>query len=103
MIFAMCINYISFFFKAEVGYQSQEQKVLFSLQARLSGEVQKAESCVGGAHCGEAAGQEGKGSAKHFWPDWGRGGRQSPAALLRKASVTDRVKLRFREGEAAKI
>lgn len=30
-----------------------------------------------------------RGLQSDFWPGWGRGGRQSPAALLRKASVTD--------------
>lgn len=30
-----------------------------------------------------------RGLQSDFWPGWGWGGRQSPAALLRKASVTD--------------
>lgn len=68
-----------------------------------SEEVQKAESCAGGACCGEAAGQEGKGSAKWLLA-WLGVGRKAKSCSLAPESLSHwhRVKLRFHEGESCK-
>lgn len=87
--------------------KSKRSYLCYGLDSK--GRCRKQRAGAGGVSCGEAAGREGKGSAKQIlaWLEvaWlGAGRKESPAAFLRKASVTDTESSSdSMRGKAAKI